>query len=221
MGSLYWQINDCWPVASWSGIDYYGNWKALHYFVKEAYKNTVVFMDINPESRNIEFRIVSDLPENHDGILKIKLMDFNGNNLGEKEVNVEIPANNSKMGFEIPARDLLKRADKKGLVLVATLESDNKQIDRALYYFAKPKDLKLPEVILKTYVDKTDGYTTLTLESDKLVKNVFLFCDDCRFSDNYFDVLPNEEVAVLVESTLGVEELQKQIKVLHLEETMR
>ena len=42
MGSLYWQINDCWPVASWSGIDYYGKWKALHYFVREAFKPTIV-----------------------------------------------------------------------------------------------------------------------------------------------------------------------------------
>jgi len=44
MGSLYWQINDCWPVASWSGIDYYGKWKALHYFAREAFKPTVLIL---------------------------------------------------------------------------------------------------------------------------------------------------------------------------------
>lgn len=35
MGTLYWQLNDSWPVVSWSSIDYYGNWKALHYQAKE------------------------------------------------------------------------------------------------------------------------------------------------------------------------------------------
>ena len=41
MGTLYWQLNDCWPVASWSSIDFYGNWKALHYRAKELYADDV------------------------------------------------------------------------------------------------------------------------------------------------------------------------------------
>ena len=41
MGTLYWQLNDCWPVASWSSIDFYGNWKALHYRAKELFADDV------------------------------------------------------------------------------------------------------------------------------------------------------------------------------------
>ena len=37
MGSLYWQLNDCWPGASWSSLDYFGNWKALHYYAKKFF----------------------------------------------------------------------------------------------------------------------------------------------------------------------------------------
>ena len=44
MGSLYWQINDVWPVFSWASVDYYGQWKALHYRGREAYKDLVVFI---------------------------------------------------------------------------------------------------------------------------------------------------------------------------------
>ena len=40
-GTLYWQLNDCWPVASWSSIDYYGNWKALHYRAQALFANNV------------------------------------------------------------------------------------------------------------------------------------------------------------------------------------
>jgi len=221
MGSLYWQLNDVWPVASWSGIDYYGKWKALHYFVKEAYKNTIVIIDKAEKGGNIQFRIVSDLPEKSKGNLKIQLMDFNGNNLGEKEVKVEIPANDSKKVFEIPARDLLKRADKKAVVLVATLESDQKKIDRALFYFAKPKNLKLPGVNISMDIIEENGVMKVILESDKLAKNVFLVNDNCRFSDNFFDVLPGEKLEVNVETSLTAEELQQQIKVIHLQETMK
>ena len=41
MGTLFWQLNDCWPVASWSSIDCYGNWKALHYRARDLYSDTV------------------------------------------------------------------------------------------------------------------------------------------------------------------------------------
>ena len=41
MGTLFWQLNDCWPVASWSSIDYYGNWKALHYRVQALYADSI------------------------------------------------------------------------------------------------------------------------------------------------------------------------------------
>jgi len=51
MGSLYWQLNDCWPVASWSGIDNYGNWKAMHYFVKKAFNDILVSPDIDNNGR--------------------------------------------------------------------------------------------------------------------------------------------------------------------------
>ena len=43
MGSLYWQLNDCWPVASWASIDYYGRWKALHYYARRFYDDAADF----------------------------------------------------------------------------------------------------------------------------------------------------------------------------------
>ncbi len=61
MGSLYWQINDCWPVASWSGIDYFGRWKALHYYARRFYNDLL----ISPHEADgkINIHLVSDQPE--------------------------------------------------------------------------------------------------------------------------------------------------------------
>ena len=42
MGAIYWQINDCWPAASWSSIDYYGRWKALHYFARRFFNPIMI-----------------------------------------------------------------------------------------------------------------------------------------------------------------------------------
>ncbi len=46
MGSLYWQFNDLWPVFSWSSIDYFGQWKALHYVARHYYENLVLSVQL-------------------------------------------------------------------------------------------------------------------------------------------------------------------------------
>ena len=79
MGSLYWQLNDCWPGASWSGIDYYGKLKALHYNVKNAFKPVIIsheFID-----SNLQVSVVSDLKEAFIGEVEISLMPFNGGSI--------------------------------------------------------------------------------------------------------------------------------------------
>ena len=61
MGSLYWQANDCWPVASWSSMDYFGRWKALMYYTKRFYAPTLVSMHADGDKMN--FYVVSDSPQ--------------------------------------------------------------------------------------------------------------------------------------------------------------
>lgn len=221
MGSLYWQLNDVWPVASWSGIDYFGNWKALHYAVKESYKNTVVFIDQKDE--NIQFRVVSDLNEKSSGMLKMKLMDFNGNLLWDKQMKVEIPQNASGLAFEIPEKDILKRSTKNNIVLVAALEKDGENVDRTLFYFVEPKDLKLPEAQLDFTTTKENGNILIAIKSDKLTKNLMLIDDKehGHFSNNYFDVLPGEEVTVSIKSDLSPEAFEQGFRWLDLKGTLQ
>jgi beta-mannosidase len=59
MGTLYWQLNDCWPVASWSSIDYFGRWKALHYFAKRFY--SPVLLSVREEATRAEIHVTNDL----------------------------------------------------------------------------------------------------------------------------------------------------------------
>ncbi|MFH1756324.1 MAG: sugar-binding domain-containing protein, partial [Candidatus Latescibacterota bacterium] len=79
MGTLFWQLNDCWPAVSWSGIDYYGYWKALHYAVKKAYRDIIV--SVVDEGDALDIVIVSDRLAAIQADIHIYLMDFHGNEL--------------------------------------------------------------------------------------------------------------------------------------------
>jgi len=73
MGTLYWQLNDCWPVVSWSSVDYHGRWKALHYYVRRAYSD--VLLSTVEDADALEVYLVSDRLEAVNGLLKLRLAD--------------------------------------------------------------------------------------------------------------------------------------------------
>jgi hypothetical protein len=76
MGSIFWQLNDCWPVASWSSIDYYGRWKALQYYARRFYAPILVSPHV--EDGSLKVYIVSDKTEAKPATLRVRLMDFDG-----------------------------------------------------------------------------------------------------------------------------------------------
>lgn len=88
MGSLYWQLNDSWPVVSWSGLDYYGNWKALHYQAKRAFAPLLV--DVVQEEETFQVWLMSDKLEDMDALtLEMQLTDFHGRQLKKKSTRLK------------------------------------------------------------------------------------------------------------------------------------
>ena len=76
MGTLYWQLNDCWPVASWSSIDYYGNWKALHYVAKDVFSPLALSISNNKTKYSVW--VMSDKRQNITDTLFINSYDLDG-----------------------------------------------------------------------------------------------------------------------------------------------
>lgn len=186
MGTLYWQLNDCWPVSSWSTIDFNSNWKASHYQVKKTYEN--VLISVQEEKDSYKIFIVNDNLENILGNLKIQNIDFKGKLLLEKTIKIEIEPNSSTSYFTLPKKDIFHTVLKNTLLNIEFI-SDRKLISTE-FYFVKPKDLELekPNISIK----KTDNLT-LEITTDVLAKNVYLSTkENIHFSDNYFDVLPNK-----------------------------
>jgi len=190
MGSLYWQLNDCWPVASWSGIDYYGRWKALHYFVKEAFKPSVLV--VSEENDSLRVKVVSDQGEIGNWKLEIRLVDFSGAVLNE------ISTLSDKVIFN--SSDFLGKADRSSVVLVSKLIKENEIIDTDLHYFVNPKVLKLVDPQLNMNIVEKGDLFELNISAKYLAKNVFLYADGLeeQFSDNYFDILPGENITVTI-----------------------
>lgn len=220
MGSLYWQLNDCWPVASWSGIDYYKRWKALHYYAREACKNQIVNAVV--EGDKILIYGVSDLAEKKSAILRMNLGDFSGNSLWNRAVKVNLPANGSSLVYSLDLNDLPLSYRENEVVFTVKLMSGTAVIDREFVYFAKPASLKLPDPGLKTRVSRRGDEIVIEVTSARLCKNLMLISDndDALFSDNFFDMEPGETRLIRCPSDLSWEEFEKGFRTLHLQQTM-
>ena len=194
MGTLYWQLNDCWPVTSWSSIDDDGNWKALHYQVKKSYNDLLISFEEKNDA--VLVFIVLDKLENIKGNLNIKVLDFNGKIIFTDNVETIVKSNTSSIYFYFDKSKLKGDINLNNLVLSATFSNENTSIN-ALHYFVKQKDLLLqkPTIYFK-YLNKNQ----IEISSDKLAKNVFLRTDNkpYQFEDNYFDLLPNEKKIIQI-----------------------
>ncbi len=192
MGSLYWQLNDCWPAISWSSIDYYNRWKALHYFVRDAFKDILISFN-QEEMDSVEVYVVSDLQEDLPIKLDLKMLNFEGDVIWQKEKEIQLKKTSSEIYESVDVKDI----SKENHLLSARAFKKDTLIAGNLYYFLPTKDLHLPEVqITQEIIPEGDGFTII-LTTDKLAKNVFLSSDlDGHFSDNYFDLLPGENITV-------------------------
>ena len=76
MGTLYWQLNDCWPAPTWSSIDYYGNWKALHYAVRDDYRQVAILKKTDSNG-NVQLFLKSDDPKSNESAVQVVLEVYN------------------------------------------------------------------------------------------------------------------------------------------------
>ena len=220
MGSLYWQLNDCWPVASWSGIDSYGNWKAMHYFVKKAFNNVLVTPDIDTNGQ-LKVTIVSDKLNNIEAKLKLLIIDFEGDTLWTLDKQFDVIKNSSNVYIEIDLNQLLVGKDRRSVLLQAILcNLDGNVLSENIMYFLPIKDLNLPTPVIKFNIEKVEGGFCLTLSTNKLAKNIYLSVDriEGRFSDNYFDLMAGDtiEIKFSAKEQIELSKFKEKFKILTL-----
>jgi beta-mannosidase len=207
MGSLYWQLNDCWPVTSWSTLDYYGNWKAAHYQVKESFAPILLAVTENADGYSIIGS--NDNLEVKEGLVTAKLLDFSGNELwtASKECVLNVERNTTCM--QILNTELPKFVKEKTVLQIEFTSNQKKTV--AHHYFVKPKELQLEQPTIEV---KIVGETLIELKTNTLAKNVYLQAKDTFFEENYFDLLPG------IPKIIKTEKPTQEIKVLSLFDTM-
>jgi len=213
MGTLYWQLNDCWPVVSWSSIDYYNRWKALHYFTSNTFKNILISTVV--EDKHCKVYIVSDSLKSFTGQLFLELLNFNGTTIKNNLLEVTIPANSSKIYFNSPVSNLVSGSQLKNTLIHVSLISNDDTIATNIYYFLNPKNLNIPyNYNLKIDFELKDNGIQISLISDELIKNLFLDIveDDGSFSDNYFDLIPGRAKKIIYKTSLDMDEVERKLE---------
>jgi beta-mannosidase len=218
MGSIFWQLNDCWPVASWSSIDYYGRWKALQYYARRFYAPILVSPHV--EDGSLKVYIVSDKTVPEPVTLRVKLMDFNGKVMLDETDGVDVAPLASKVYLDWPLKKLKDAgaADTSRVFVVAELSANGKQISRNLTYLAQTKEVHLKPAALMVETTGGSGSYKVRITSPVLARSVYLSFGnlDVKLSDNYFDLLPGETVAITATSAASLDALKAQLKVISL-----
>lgn len=187
-GTLYWQLNDCWPGPSWASLDVHGNWKAAHYAVRDAYAPVIIYPEF--DRGRLTLNGSSNLPMETEAGVRARVMNASGIIQHEAFFTLHFEPNESQT---IQMDSLLAHIHPEEDFLVLDFP-DNAEIPRAICFFTSPKkyELPCPEVRLK---DISAGKThVLEISSPELLRSVYLSVPQEKgyFSENYFDLLPGE-----------------------------
>lgn len=224
MGSLFWQLNDCWPAASWSSMDYEGDPKALLYFATDAFSEVLVSPVV--ENDTVRVYVISDRAQAFEGLLRLRLLDFRGNVIWESSRRLTIRPGSSRPVFAEGVARVLAGENPRRVVLSAELSDQEGIVSRNLLYFVPPRELDLPKAqFVGTGIEPAGGSGSgaliISFQSDVLVKNVRLSAPGLEgyFERNYFDVLPGTTARVRFFTDEKIEDLDSLIQATSLVDT--
>lgn len=213
MGSLIWQLDDCWPVASWSGIDYYGRWKAMHYYTKRAFQDIIVAFE--PGEDEIKIFAISDLYEDLKVNLIVERMDLDGKATLIKEKKIKLKANSSEEVWKGAIKELLKKQRMNEVYLRTRIMMDQNVISENIFFFVPHKDLSLEIPDIKYEFIEDGGKLFVELRSNKTAFGVCFDTGelDLLFSDNYFTLHAKEPKRIEIMGDAEAYEIKNQLTV--------
>ena len=217
-GTLYWQLDDCWPVTSWSSIDYYGRWKALQYFARRFYEPThVSAVERSTENGGADIVLTHDSFDELVLAVNWKLLTYNGDEIasGQRQCRVKEPVSGiiCNIPFEMylvePSLKSAKNPNTRqnSYLSMTVLDAKGNCLSRNVCHFADFKDIDLPKPDLELKVRKNRDGAEITVKTDVFAKWVWLEAEGSdgtgKFSDNYFDMNPGESRVITYKGDNG------------------
>lgn len=191
MGTLYWQLNDCWPAPTWSSMDYFGNWKALQYRVQEDYED-VAILSKTDEKGGVEYYLVSDQIDTFMCELFYTTYDLSGKQLFSNNASQLIKGNEAEKICDVCLVEEL--SDKNYFIRFDWKNAKGEAKTRSFsniplkYKKAEKEDVKL---VLKS-IDSQNGKYILVVNTKKYLRNFWLFSTvpGVQYKTNFIDLLP-------------------------------
>ena len=189
MGTLYWQLDDNWPVASWSSLEYGGKWKLLHYAARRFFRPVSAFL-LPGEGGTVEAWAVNDLPEAAEGRITLTAMDFRGTALRREKLALKLPAGSARRMGSWKGSDLLPRPE-EGFLLLALEQGGEAVLEE--FFLAPYKRCELPRAKVRVDSSEKDGRFSVRLSTDAPAFFVRLEAEGIRgtFDDNCFPLTPD------------------------------
>ncbi|MFC1923217.1 glycoside hydrolase family 2 protein, partial [Chloroflexota bacterium] len=165
-GILYWQLNDCWPVASWSSLDYFGRWKALHYAARRFYAPLLLSIKDNPPEQAVY--VSNDGLEAWEGTVNWSLETLEGEVVSTGHAPVEVASQASTTVCNLDFSDQITEDSLRQLVFIAELWQGDQFIARKTAYFVPIKHLSLTNPFVSMDMKSQDGELIVELTSQAL-----------------------------------------------------
>ncbi len=194
-GSLFWQYNDCWQAPSWSSVDYTGKWKALQYASRHFFEPVCV--SIEDEKKNYKLYAINDLREEKSVKITVTLSTLDGKVISSYSLSKKLKPLTSECVFESKIS-----GNKNDVFLSVKMYENDVLISERTKIFVADRDLSLKPNTISKSVSYENGEITVKLISPVFCRSVMVDISDFKtpFSDNYFDLLPNEEKIITVKA---------------------
>ena len=226
MGTLYWQLNDNWPVASWSSLEYGGRWKQLHYHAKRFYAPVMgcfkTFSGKYTGTEYLEVWGVNDTLEEVPCRVQCRLFDFEGRCLMEEKLSHTLPAQTSEMVARYAGKDRVPSPDQCFFVVdLCGGEGQSDWSHRNTYWFTEFKrcDLRDPEIKKRVFWEGEDLKVSLIAEAPAFFVTLDSGELQGTFTDNSFTLLPGETrtVSFYAQGRIQPLQLMEALTVQHLQ----
>ena len=218
MGVITWQLNDCWPVVSWAGIDYFGRWKAQQYYSKRFY--APILVSACDEGSKADLYVTNDTFDAINGTLKWELKDNTSAVIANGAKEVCIDPLSAKNCIQLDFSDIVEEFKPESSYIEFSLTSGENELGSGTTIFVPAKEFKFLNPEINVSVEENETSFSLNIKSATYARSVGLELEkaDCIFSDNYFDISANAFKVIEVKKSslseeLNIDQFRNQLKV--------